>query len=147
MHGIRLSCEALPEALPALQRWLARGWQELGLPGAQRHAFELALEELFINIATHGRAAGERIPVVECSLHSTGPAIELCLQDDGPAFNPLITPAPETESPLEARTLGGVGIALVRHLMDEVTYRRLDGQNELRCVQYRAGNLGASAAS
>lgn len=145
MHGTPIRCEALPDELPGLQRWLVHAWQQSGLPAAQRPAFELALEELFINIATHGRAAGARVPQVVCSLDSTGAAIELCVQDDGPAFDPLTAAGPDAGLPLEARTLGGVGIALVRYLMDEVTYRRVNGQNELRCLRHHAGPVGASA--
>jgi len=54
---------------------------------------------------------------------------ELC--DTGRAFNPLKVPAPNLEAPLAERSLGGLGIHLVRSLMDGLEYRRENGKNVL----------------
>ena len=51
--------------------------------------------------------------------------------DDGKPFNPLARAAPDTSLPLQDRKVGGLGIHLVRHLADEITYRRLTGRNEV----------------
>jgi serine/threonine-protein kinase RsbW len=53
------------------------------------------------------------------------------VEDDGLAFNPLEMLAPDTKQPLEERPVGGLGIHLVRTLMDEVAYRRQNGRNLL----------------
>lgn len=104
-----------------------------------RPAFELALEEVFINIATHARATSAGVFSVACTLQVSDSALELTLRDDGPAFDPLTAPAPDPAVPLAARAPGGVGLALVRHFMDTVSYRRVDGHNELRCRRARTG--------
>jgi anti-sigma regulatory factor (Ser/Thr protein kinase) len=53
------------------------------------------------------------------------------VEDEGPAFNPLEMALPDTRQPLEERSVGGLGIYLVRTLMDEVAYRRQNGSNLL----------------
>jgi serine/threonine-protein kinase RsbW len=52
--------------------------------------------------------------------------------DDGPEFDPLSAAEPDTTLGVEDRPIGGLGIALVRRLMDEVAYERRDGRNRLR---------------
>ena len=51
--------------------------------------------------------------------------------DDGKPFNPRARAAPDTSLPLQDRKVGGLGIHLVRHLADEISYRRLTGRNEV----------------
>ena len=51
------------------------------------------------------------------------------IRDNGPAFDPRKTPAPDPETPIEERNPGGLGIFLVRSKMDEMDYRREDGWN------------------
>jgi serine/threonine-protein kinase RsbW len=53
------------------------------------------------------------------------------VEDDGQPFNPLEAPEADTTKPLEERTLGGLGIHLVRKLMDDLEYRRHEGKNLL----------------
>jgi serine/threonine-protein kinase RsbW len=52
--------------------------------------------------------------------------------DDGPEFDPLAVPDADTTLPLEERPIGGLGITLVRRLMDEAEYERREGRNRLR---------------
>jgi len=51
------------------------------------------------------------------------------VSDDGPAFNPLQVPEPDVAATLEERRPGGLGVHLVRQLMDRVEYRRAEGRN------------------
>ena len=53
------------------------------------------------------------------------------VHDGGKPFNPLDVKPPDLYAPLEDRELGGLGIHLVRSLMDQVTYRREGDQNVL----------------
>ena len=52
--------------------------------------------------------------------------------DDGPRFDPLEdAPLPDPDAPLEDRPVGGLGVHLVRTMMDEISYRYQDGKNRL----------------
>ena len=59
--------------------------------------------------------------------------------DDGKPFDPLTeAPVPDVNAPMDERPIGGLGVFLVRKLMDELTYRREEGRNHLTLVAYRA---------
>ena len=51
--------------------------------------------------------------------------------DDGRSFDPLTTPPPDMDLPLEERPIGGIGIAIVRALVDEIGYTREHNHNRL----------------
>lgn len=93
----------------------------------------LALDELITNTITHGyRGDGNRSIEVEIkrdrkSLHAT-------LTDDASPFNPFETNPPDVNLPLEERKVGGLGVFLVRQLMDDFSYSLQDGRN---CVRLR----------
>jgi serine/threonine-protein kinase RsbW len=91
---------------------------------------EVALDEVLSNVVRHGSAAGTVGPIA-VELDVLGSRIEVVVTDDAPAFNPLEVQAPDASVSLEDRPLGGLGIALVKALMDEVTYERRDGRNRL----------------
>jgi anti-sigma regulatory factor (Ser/Thr protein kinase) len=57
--------------------------------------------------------------------------IALCLEDDGPAFDPLTAPMPDIDAALEDRPIGGLGIYLLREMMDALEYVRVEGRNRL----------------
>ncbi len=117
--------------LPALTGFLQAFWSEAGLPPGHAWPFELALEEAFMNVVLHG-APGIRAAAVDVVLALDGDALTLTLSDDGPPFDPLALPAPDTAAPLEARRPGGLGVHLVRRLMDQVGYERVAERNQLR---------------
>ena len=116
--------------LPTLNRELNQAWEASGLSPDGLFPFELALEEVFVNAVTHGAQAGETRQF-EMAFSHAGTRAMLVLRDDAPAFDPLSLATPNVEASLEDRSVGGLGIHLVRELMDEVTYRRVDGYNEL----------------
>ena len=55
----------------------------------------------------------------------------MVVDDDGAPFDPLQAPEPDTSRPVEERPVGGLGILIVRRLMDEITYHRAGGRNRL----------------
>jgi serine/threonine-protein kinase RsbW len=57
------------------------------------------------------------------------------VEDDGPAFDPLLLPAPDVAASLEERKVGGLGVFLVRQMMDAVRYQRVATRNQLRMTK------------
>jgi len=55
--------------------------------------------------------------------------------DAAPRFDPLSVPEPDLDSDLENRRIGGLGIFLIRQLMDEVSYRYKDWKNILVLIK------------
>jgi len=103
----------------------------VALDTAHLRTFELALEEIFINIVMHGSQPGST-PLVEVSLHRAAESVTLTVEDDGPEFDPLSLPPPDVTASLADRRVGGLGVFLVRKVMDTVSYTRIAGRNQLR---------------
>ena len=98
----------------------------------------LVLEELGINILTHGGKGMERRPEIEIVLTSEDHALTIEVLDDGHPFDPLQdSPNPDLAATIEDRPVGGLGIHLVRNLMDDLHYQRDAGRNRLTLVARR----------
>ncbi len=96
----------------------------------------LVLEELAINTINHGHDEG--LHEITVTFNSTDEALTIDVVDDGKPFDPLHdAPIPDVNAPIHERPIGGLGVYLVRKLMDELTYRREEGRNHLTLVAYR----------
>jgi anti-sigma regulatory factor (Ser/Thr protein kinase) len=101
-----------------------------GLPAVAFNAADLALEEHLTNIEHYGYADKRRhIVLVRLSLGREDFTVEVW--DDCKSFNPLRRPEVDTSTSLAEKRIGGLGIHLMRHFMDELSYRRLRGKNLL----------------
>jgi anti-sigma regulatory factor (Ser/Thr protein kinase) len=120
--------------LAVLTQFLQEFWSAADLPAAETVTFELALEEIFMNVVMHGSPGG-RVPRVEVSLALRDGCLTLMIEDDGPSFDPLSLTAPDVTASLEERRVGGLGVYLVRQMMDAVSYQRLGGRNQLRMTK------------
>lgn len=106
-----------------------------GLPPEAAFPFELAFEELFINIASYGSTDPDRPPQVSIELESRDGWVQATLLDDGVLYDPLLRDAPDVNAALDDRPVGGLGVFLVKELMDEVEYSALDGRNLIRILK------------
>lgn len=97
----------------------------------------LAIEELGVNIVNYGHDDG-KAHEIEIVISSEAEAVTVTIEDDGQAFNPLCdAPEPDLDAAVEDRTVGGLGIHLVRSMMDEVHYQRQQNKNCLTLVKRR----------
>lgn len=97
----------------------------------------LAVEELGVNIVNYGHD-DDKAHEISIVISSEDEAITIEIEDDGHAFNPLSdAPAPDLDAEVEDRTVGGLGIHLVRTMMDEVHYQRQQNKNCLTLVKRR----------
>ena len=104
-------------------------------PGCQ-YAALLALEEMITNIIKYGYddQGGHDIVV---ALRADGRNLHIRLEDDGHEFDPMAAPDPEKGKPLHEMKIGGLGIHLVRNMVDDITYSRENGRNLLN-IRIRA---------
>ena len=70
----------------------------------------VVLDEIVANIVTHGRAGAGETPLFDVCFRAEPDAVEVTVADDGPAFNPLLQPEPDTTLPLASRQPGGSGL-------------------------------------
>src|SRR5262245_10174783 len=94
-------------------------------------SMNLALDEVVTNVIryAHDDDGRQRPIVVRLALEQD--VLTAQVEDDGRAFNPLEAPAPDTRASIDERPIGGLGIHLVRSVMNSVEYRREDGRNVL----------------
>jgi len=122
-----------PRELHHLNAFLGAFWERHALPPGDAMRVELGLEEVFINVVTHGLIGADPDTArVTVDLRLLDGRLELAIEDPGPPFDPLHgTPPADTTSGMEARHLGGLGIHLVRKLLDDVRYERRGDHNRL----------------
>ena len=116
--------------LARLNQALTEFAQRHGLAPKAVHDLTLALEEILTNIISHGYT-DDREHEITVRLSLQPGEVRAEVEDDGQPFNPLEAPEPDTAQSLEERTIGGLGIHLVRRLMDGLEYQRREGKNLL----------------
>ena len=90
----------------------------------------LALEEVVANIIAHAYDDEDEHQIaIRVALDGDGVSVRV--EDDGRAFNPLDAPRPDLGLGLAERPIGGLGVHIVRSVMDALEYRREDGRNIL----------------
>lgn len=95
----------------------------------------LVLEELGVNIVNYSGATGD----IEISLASDEDKVTVVISDNGKPFNPLHDlESPDIAAPLGDRPIGGLGVHLVRSMMDEMWYSREDGKNRLAMTKMKS---------
>jgi len=134
----RTRVPADPNQLAVLNQFLRDFWSTAGLAPAGMQPFELALEEIFMNVVMHG-SEPDRTPWVEVCLDGgAAESVTMTVEDDGPQFDPLSLPPPDLSAGLDQRPVGGLGVFLVRQMMDTVSYQRVGARNQLRMIKILA---------
>lgn len=99
------------------------------------YAVNLCVEELVVNILNHGYG-GEAVPDVEVDIELEPDRLIIDVNDGAPPFDPITEVAePDIHAELEQRSIGGLGVHLVKRLTNSMSYRRLDGRNQVRLVK------------
>ena len=90
----------------------------------------LALDELFTNIISYG-FKDDKEHVIKVTLTPRKNQLCLCIEDDGTPFNPIDFETPDVSCSVEECKIGGLGIHIMKKLMDEVCYERCGDKNVL----------------
>lgn len=116
--------------LSLIRRFVQETAAALGADRAVIADMILATDEAVTNVIVHGYQ--DRPGMIEIELRRNGDAIVIYLRDRSVPFDPASVPAPDMTQPLEERPLGGMGIHLIRQLMDDVSHHITpQGGNEL----------------
>ena len=96
----------------------------------------LVLEELGLNAIQYGSKG--KTPDIEIVMVSDQDQVTVTISDAGVPFDPLTdAPDPDVDASIEDRPIGGLGVYLVREMMDEAHYKREDGRNHLTLIKRR----------
>jgi anti-anti-sigma factor len=117
--------------------------QAHALPAPVRRSVSIALDELLHNTISYGFAGGAARGEVTIEVELRPDRVAVTLTDDGGPFDPFDLATPDTAVPVEERPIGGLGIHLVRRMMDEVGYRRRADRNVVTLAKLLTGGTSA----
>ncbi len=127
-----LTLDAVVDNITKVTEFVDGQLEELGCPMKAQMQIDIAIDELFSNIAHYAYnpevgPATVRVEVVEDPM-----AVVVTFVDSGVQYDPLAKEDPDTTLSAEERDIGGLGIYMVKKSMDDITYEYKDGQNILR---------------
>ena len=132
MNMQELHVDATIENIGKVTEFVDSRLEELGCPLKAQMQIDIAIDELFGNIAHYAYnpdvgPATVRVEVLESPL-----AVVITFIDNGIQYDPLAKEDPDTALSAEEREIGGLSIYMVKKSMDEITYEYKNGQNILR---------------
>ena len=124
---MQIAVKAIRENLPDLLGFIEKACQQSQLPRQVSLDVKLAVEEACVNLIKHGYA--ELPPgIIEISFQRRDQQVQITMMDFGHEFDPTTFHLPERASEWDQRPVGGLGVFLIRQLMDEVRYTSKSGQ-------------------
>ncbi len=109
--------------------------EHYGIPDKTRLKMHVVIDELLTNIISYAYLDDEKHDI-GIKVELSADRLKVSMVDDGLPFNPLGIETPNTELSLEEREIGGLGIHLVRKMMDRVSYRRRIDKNVITVVEF-----------
>lgn len=114
---------------------LEKYFDENALPSPLLFEVNLVIEEIFTNIVFYA-FNDDKEHLINIMVEKVNNAIKIIIEDSGLPFDPMTTPEPDFNKSLLDREIGGLGIHLIKKLMDQVEYHRLEGKNVLQMIKY-----------
>ncbi len=121
--------------LPKMLGWIRDHLKSVRLEKGEIQKIELAVEEALVNIINYAYSEGRG--KIDLICNHDGGDFTLTIKDWGAPFNPLDNISPINRFvPLEERRVGGLGIAFIYNLMDDVQYQRVQNTNLLTLIRH-----------
>ncbi|MBR5634364.1 MAG: SpoIIE family protein phosphatase, partial [Prevotella sp.] len=118
------------QQVPLLSEFVDGVCEEMGFDASTTMQMNLAIEEAVVNVMNYAYVPGTKGDInVEAQANDL--RLKFTISDSGTPFDPTAKELVDTTLSVEERPIGGLGIHLVRQLMDSINYERLDGKNIL----------------
>lgn len=127
-----LTVDAAVENIEVVTDFVNEELEKLDCPVKARRQIDVAIDELFGNIARYAYLPDVGKATVRFSVEEDPLEVTITFIDNGIPFNPLEKSNPDTHLSAEERPIGGLGIFLVKKSMDLVEYEYKNGQNILK---------------
>lgn len=109
------------ENLDEIREFVGEEARRVGFSDKEIYSIQLAADEASSNIIEHAYAGVDNGKIeIDCSIFDGG--LKIVMRDQGKPFNPSSVPEPNVKADLSERKIGGLGMYLMRKLMDEVSY-------------------------
>ena len=129
---LKLSC--CTSALVELRSFLQRSLKAYGFSEVDRHQVTLAVEEVCTNLIIHSHASNPK-EVIYLEVKELEKKLAIEFTDKGDAFNLLEYEVPDLKKVIEEKRKGGIGILLVKKIMDEIEFESKNGKNTCRLIK------------
>lgn len=118
-NQLELEIEAKPENLSVIADFIATAMRQLG---TEQDVFEVqtAVDEACTNVMLHAYSGKGGVISISCELQDND--FIITIRDSGRHFDPTSVPLPDLQADLKERSIGGLGMHLMRRLMDDVSY-------------------------
>ena len=127
-----LTLDAVIENLDRVLAFVDERLEAVDCPPRAQMQIDVAVEELFVNIAHYAYTPGTGSAIIRVETESDPSAVVITLIDSGVPYDPVAREDPDVTLSAEERQIGGLGIYMVKKSMDSMDYERRDGQNVLR---------------
>ena len=130
-----VTVDAKVESIGAVTDFVNAELEAWGCPMKAQIQIDVAIDELFSNIAHYAYNGQSGTATVRIELIKSIPAIEITFIDRGMPYDPLVKDDPDVTLSALDRQAGGLGIFLVKKTMDKMTYEFKNGQNIVRILK------------
>ena len=131
-----LKMAALNENLPEVLKFIGESLDSAGCKPADSTRIEVAVEEIFSNIANYAYNPMTGSATVSVELSENPLKIIISFSDNGKPYNPLAKEDPNVKLAVSERKRGGLGIFMTKKFMDKVSYEYKDGMNILTIEKF-----------
>ncbi len=128
----QMSAEAKKENIAAVTAFVDEVLEANGCPLKIQMQIDVAVDEIFANIAQYAYAPDTGTATVEIEILEDPKRAVVTFTDQGIPYNPITAKEPDVTLTAEEREVGGLGIFLVKKTMDDIQYEYRDGSNILR---------------
>ena len=126
-----LKIEAKKENFEKVLAFVEEALEKAGVPYEVQLSVEMAIEEIYLNIVYYAYAQKDGDAIILADINEKDKILTLTFIDEGPEYNPLLKEDPDTTMDIMDRPIGGLGILMVKKMMDDVAYCRENGENHL----------------
>ena len=126
-----LQIPALIENLGQVLEFVEAKLEEMDCPMKVQAQIDIAVEEIYVNIAHYAYQSEPGRATICIETEEDSDLVVIRFIDSGIPFNPLEKKDPDITLSAEERSIGGLGIYMVKRSMDDVSYEYKDGQNVL----------------
>ena len=123
--NVKASLENLQEVIAFVDGFV----EELGASMKAQMQIDVAVEEIFVNIASYAYAPDTGDATIKIGKDPENNKVFITFVDSGKPYNPLEKEDPDITLSAEERGVGGLGIFMVKKSMDDMRYEYKDGQN------------------
>lgn len=132
----KLTLEATVENIETVTEFVNEKLELLDCPMKAQMQLDVAIDELFGNIAHYAYKPGTGFATVRVLALTKPTGVAITFIDSGKPYNPLERKDPDISLSASEREIGGLGIFMAKKLMDQTSYVYQDGQNRLTIVKY-----------